>query len=400
MKDFVMDLPGNVAFILDKMKSAGYEAHIVGGSVRDAVLGRERGDYDITTNALPEETKAVFDGYRIIETGIKHGTVTLVLDSEPYEITTYRLDGDYKDNRHPDSVTFTSLLGEDLMRRDFTVNAMAYNPDTGITDLFGGRQDSADRLIRAVGDPYKRFDEDALRILRALRFAAVLDFEIESETAVAVRSRAHLLSSISKERIYTEFKKLVMGVSALKILTEYADVIAPLTCGLLIENVPKKELFDKSELQTRFAALFLLNSDSPSEHGYRVLTELKTDKLTRSGVSDTLRVYKDIDFKDETAVLRHLADYGAELTLSALRLGVLIEKFGEREEALYLSALASGKPYAISQLAVRGNDIASLGVRGEKIGEALKKLLYTVIDGRVENEREALLEYLKKTKEV
>lgn len=400
MKDFVMDLPGNVAFILDKMKSAGYEAHVVGGSVRDAVLGRERGDYDITTNALPEETKAVFDGYRIIETGIKHGTVTLVLDGEPYEITTYRLDGDYKDNRHPDSVTFTSLLGEDLMRRDFTVNAMAYNPDTGITDLFGGRQDSADRLIRAVGDPYKRFDEDALRILRALRFAAVLDFEIESETAVAVRSRAHLLSSISKERIYTELKKLVMGVSALKILTEYADVIAPLTCGLLIENVPKKELFDKSELQTRFAALFLLNSDSPSEHGYRVLTELKTDKLTRSGVSDTLRVYKDIDFKDETAVLRHLADYGAELTLSALKLGVLTEKFGEREEALYLSALASGKPYAISQLAVRGNDIASLGVRGEKIGEALKKLLYTVIDGRMENEREALLEYLKTTKEV
>ena len=395
-----MDLPGNVAFILDKMKSAGYEAHVVGGSVRDAVLGRERGDYDITTNALPEETKAVFDGYRIIETGIKHGTVTLVLDGEPYEITTYRLDGDYKDNRHPDSVTFTSLLGEDLMRRDFTVNAMAYNPDTGITDLFGGRQDSADRLIRAVGDPYKRFDEDALRILRALRFAAVLDFEIESETAVAVRSRAHLLSSISKERIYTELKKLVMGVSALKILTEYADVIAPLTCGLLIENVPKKELFDKSELQTRFAALFLLNSDSPSEHGYRVLTELKTDKLTRSGVSDTLRVYKDIDFKDETAVLRHLADYGAELTLSALKLGVLTEKFGEREEALYLSALASGKPYAISQLAVRGNDIASLGVRGEKIGEALKKLLYTVIDGRMENEREALLEYLKTTKEV
>ena len=400
MKDFVMDLPGNVAFILDKMKNAGYEAHVVGGSVRDAVLGRERGDYDITTNALPEETKAVFDGYRIIETGIKHGTVTLVLDGEPYEITTYRLDGDYKDNRHPDSVTFTSLLGEDLMRRDFTVNAMAYNPDTGITDLFGGRQDSADRLIRAVGDPYKRFDEDALRILRALRFAAVLDFEIESETAVAVRSRAHLLSSISKERIYTELKKLVMGVSALKILTEYADVIAPLTCGLLIENVPKKELFDKSELQTRFAALFLLNSDSPSEHGYRVLTELKTDKLTRSGVSDTLRVYKDIDFKDETAVLRHLADYGAELTLSALKLGVLTEKFGEREEALYLSALASGKPYAISQLAVRGNDIASLGVRGEKIGEALKKLLYTVIDGRVENEREALLTYLKTTKEV
>ena len=400
MKDFVMDLPNNVALILDKMKSSGYEAHVVGGSVRDAVIGRERGDYDITTNALPDETKAVFDGYRIIETGIKHGTVTLIIDGEPYEITTYRLDGDYKDNRHPDSVTFTSLLEEDLKRRDFTVNAMAYNSDTGITDLFGGRQDGADRLIRAVGDPYKRFDEDALRILRALRFAAVLDFKIESETAVAIRSRAHLLASISKERVYAELKKLIMGVSALDILTEYADVIAPLMCGLLIENVPSRELFDKAELHTRFSALFLLNSDSPTDCAYRVFTELKTDKLTRSRVSDALAVYNDVDFKTEAAVLRHLADFGAEPTLDALKLGILTERFGEREEKTYVSALRSCKPYSISQLAVRGNDAASLGLRGEKIGAALKELLYAVIDGKADNEREALLEYLKTTKEV
>ena len=400
MKDFVMDLPNNVALILDKMKSSGYEAHVVGGSVRDAVIGRERGDYDITTNALPDETKAVFDGYRIIETGIKHGTVTLIIDGEPYEITTYRLDGDYKDNRHPDSVTFTSLLEEDLKRRDFTVNAMAYNSDTGITDLFGGRQDGADRLIRAVGDPYKRFDEDALRILRALRFAAVLDFKIESKTAVAIRSRAHLLASISKERVYAELKKLVMGVSALDILTEYADVIAPLMCGLLIENVPSRELFDKAELHTRFSALFLLNSDSPTDHAYRVFTELKTDKLTRSRVSDALAVYNDVDFKTEAAVLRCLADFGAETTFDALKLGILTERFGEREEKTYASALRSGKPYSISQLAVRGNDAASLGLRGEKIGEALKELLYAVIDGKADNEREALIEYLKTTKEV
>ena len=395
MRDFVMELPKNVSFILDRMKSCGYEAHVVGGAVRDAAIGRERGDYDITTNALPEETKAVFDGYRIIETGIKHGTVTLLLDGEPYEITTYRVDGDYKDNRHPESVTFTPVLEEDLMRRDFTVNAMAYNPDTGLSDPFGGRRDGRDRLIRAVGDPYKRFDEDALRILRALRFASVLGFEIEERTREAVRKRAHLLSSISKERIYTELKKLVVGKDATRILVEYADVLAPSLGGLRIEKLPEKELFDMAEAESRFASLFLLNSESPREHAYGVFTELKTDKLTRSRVSDALDVYESVNFDDERATLHHLADFGTEPTLDALKLGVLVGRFAEKEKDACESALASGTPYAISGLAVRGGDVAALGLRGEAIGEALKTLLYAVIDGKTKNEREALLEYLR-----
>ena len=169
-----MQLPESVDFILSKMKEHGFTAHVVGGSVRDSLIGRELGDFDITTNALPEQTKAVFADHRTVDTGIKHGTVTLVLDGIPYEITTYRVDGEYNDNRHPDSVTFTDRLEEDLARRDFTVNAMAYNPDNGLSDPFGGRLDAEKGLIRAVGDPYKRFDEDALRILRALRFVLLV----------------------------------------------------------------------------------------------------------------------------------------------------------------------------------------------------------------------------------
>lgn len=395
MSDFVMELPPHVEFILAEMKKNGYSAHIVGGSVRDAVIGRERSDFDITTNALPEQTKAVFEGYRIIETGIKHGTVTLVLDGEPYEITTYRVDGDYKDNRHPESVTFTAQLEEDLMRRDFTVNAMAYAPDTGLTDPFGGRRDGADRLIRAVGDPYKRFDEDALRILRALRFASVLGFRIEEKTAQAVRERAHLLVAISKERIYAEFKKLVMGVDATKILIEYADVLAPSLGGIVIKNLPKKELFDRAEAHTRFSSLFLLNSDSPAEHSYSAFTELKTDKLMRSRVADAIEIYGSVTFRDVRTTLAHFAGYGVQTSLDALSLGILTERFTEREAQTCADALSSAIPYTVSQLAVRGDDVSALGFKGEKIGDALKSLLYAVIEGKVENERDALLAYLK-----
>ena len=174
MSDFKMDLPIDVLYIIERLGASGFSAHVVGGSVRDSLIGRSLGDFDITMNATPDETKAVFEGCKTVDTGIKHGTVTLVLGGIPYEITTYRVDGDYKDNRHPDSVRFTDRLEEDLARRDFTVNAMAYSPDAGLSDPFGGREDAARKLIRAVGDPRVRFDEDALRILRALRFASVL----------------------------------------------------------------------------------------------------------------------------------------------------------------------------------------------------------------------------------
>ena len=396
MSEFVMQLPHDVLFIIEKMNEAGFSAHVVGGSVRDALIGRECGDIDITTNALPEETKKVFAGYRIIETGIKHGTVTIVLGTDQYEITTYRVDGDYKDGRHPDSVTFTPLLREDLMRRDFTVNAMAYSPESGIVDPFGGREDADIGLIRAVGDPYRRFDEDALRILRALRFAAVLGFKIEDLTAKAIRDCSPKLSLISKERIYTELKKLIMGKDAMRIFTEYSDVIAPMLLDLKIKNLPRKELFDRAELCTRFSAIFLLNSHAPTEHIYYAFNDLKTDKLTRDRVTDAIEVYDAVTFENVIETLKHLANFGRETVEDTLKLGALLERFGQMEEKIYKEALDSGIPYTISGLDVRGGDISSLGLKGERIGEALKSLLYAVINGDVKNERDALLSYIKK----
>ncbi len=396
MSEFNMQLPTDVRFILDKMSESGYLAHVVGGSVRDSLIGRPLGDFDITTNATPNQTKAVFCDYRTVDTGIKHGTVTLVLNGTPYEITTYRVDGDYKDNRHPEEVTFTDRLDEDLARRDFTVNAMAYNPYTGLSDPFGGREDAACRLIRAVGDPKVRFSEDALRILRALRFASVLGFEIERDTADALRELANHLSSISKERIYTELKKLVMGVDATSVLYEYADVLECVLCGLRIEKLPDKERFDKADIYSRFASLFLLNSDEPEELAERVFTDLKTDKFTRTHTVSVLSAYDNVNFDDKRSTLTALAQYGDEVIEGVLALGVLTGKFTDRESHTLTEALGCDTPYTISGLAIRGGDLLALGIKGEDVGVALNMLLSAVIDGKVENNLDDLKAYLLK----
>lgn len=220
-----MDMPKNVDIAINLLQSAGFEAYAVGGCVRDSLLGKTPNDWDITTSAKPEDMKSVFADFHCIDTGIKHGTVTVVIDGEPLEITTFRLDGEYEDNRHPKSVTFTSNLGADLGRRDFTVNAMAYSKKTGTVDLFGGQNDLKNKIIRCVGDPDRRFNEDALRILRALRFASALDFEIEEKTAQSLLKNRALLGNISEERIAKELLKLVCGKGAKRILTDFAPVL-------------------------------------------------------------------------------------------------------------------------------------------------------------------------------
>ena len=396
MSDFKMQLPGDVLFIIDRMNKSGYSAHVVGGSVRDSLIGRELGDFDITTSALPEETKAVFDGCRIVDTGIKHGTVTLVLDGVPYEITTYRVDGDYKDNRHPECVTFTASLEEDLARRDFTVNAMAYDPTRGLVDPFGGQIDAKKRVIRAVGDPYRRFDEDALRILRALRFASVLGFEIDDTTAKAARELSSNLSSISKERIYTEFKKLLMGKSAIDVLSAYADIIAVALDGFKISALPDKERFTDADYLTRLAAVFKMNATDPLAAADMVLTALKTDKFTRTHTISVLKAYKEASFGTEKEALLLLARHGRESVEGALALGLLEGGFSQNERENLTLAIDSGTPYTISGLAVRGGDLSSIGIKGEGIGETLTKLLYAVINGEVKNDKEALLELAQK----
>ena len=394
MRDFRMDLPSDVLYILDRMKASGYTAHVVGGSVRDSMLGRPLGDFDITTNALPNETKAVFVGERIIETGIKHGTVTLVLGGVPYEITTYRVDGEYADNRHPDSVTFTDRLVEDLMRRDFTVNAMAYNPEMGLYDPYDGTSDAEARTIRAVGDPYLRFSEDALRILRALRFASVLGFMIEERTAEAARDKAHLVDGVSRERIYVELKKLVMGVDATRVLTEYSELLAPSLSGLLVRSTPDEGLLAKTDFCTRFASLYLINSHDPATHAEEALTALRSDKLTRTRVKTMLEGYNRVELTDKRSVLLALSRLGEGAVRDVLGLGILMKRYGDAETSLVDEAIASGVPYTLSALALSGKDVASLGFRGEMIGAKLKELLEAVINGEVENEKESLLAYI------
>ncbi|MBR0153830.1 MAG: CCA tRNA nucleotidyltransferase, partial [Lachnospiraceae bacterium] len=204
-----MLIPANAELILRSLEEAGHEAYIVGGCVRDALLGREPQDWDITTSALPEQVQALFR--RTIDTGIQHGTVTVMFGKEAYEVTTYRIDGEYHDGRHPDQVTFTRSLEEDLKRRDFTINAMAYNPKRGLVDLFGGQKDLAERVIRAVGDARERFSEDALRMLRAVRFAGQLGFAIEEGTLEGIRALAPTLAKISQERIREELTKLLLS---------------------------------------------------------------------------------------------------------------------------------------------------------------------------------------------
>ena len=396
MSEFNMKLSSDVMFILDKMKESGYSAHVVGGSVRDSLIGRPLGDFDITTNATPDETKAVFEGYKIVDTGIKHGTVTLVLSGVPYEITTYRVDGDYKDNRHPDSVTFTDRLEDDLARRDFTVNAMAYDLVFGLSDPFGGREDAKGKLIRAVGDPKVRFDEDALRILRALRFASVLGFHIEDATAAAARELASRLTFISKERVYTELKKLIMGVDATKILAEYSEIFEIILGGIVIEKLPEKALFDSADYYSRLTSIFLLNTPEPVAYAEQILTDLKTDKFTRTHTISVLSAYNNVSFDERRCALVALAKYGKEVTEGVLALGILMGRFSDKENAILTEALECGVPYAIGGLDIRGTDLIALGIKGEKIGEALNSLLFAVIDGRVENEKDALRSYISK----
>ena len=396
MSKFNMNLPSDVLFILDKMKESGYSAHVVGGSVRDSLIGRPLDDFDITTNATPDQTKAVFEDYKTVDTGIKHGTVTLVLSGVPYEITTYRVDGDYKDNRHPDSVTFTDRLEEDLARRDFTVNAMAYDPTSGLSDPFGGREDVEMKLIRAVGDPKVRFEEDALRILRALRFASVLGFHIEDATAAAARELAKHLESISKERVYTELKKLIMGVDATKILAEYSEIFEIILGGIVIEKLPEKALFDSADYYSRLTSIFLLNTPEPVAYAEQILTDLKTDKFTRTHTISVLSAYNNVSFDERRCALVALAKYGKEVTEGVLALGILMGRFSDRDSVILTDALECGVPCTIGGLDIRGTDLIALGIKGEKIGEALNSLLFAVIDGRVENEKDALRSYISK----
>ena len=228
-----IQLPSPVEQAIGRLNAAGYEAYAVGGCVRDSLMNRTPNDWDITTSATPEQTRAVFDGVSVIETGIRHGTVTVLLDGQPLDITTYRIDGSYSDSRHPDEVRFTASLKEDLARRDFTVNALAYHPNAGIVDCFGGVEDLTQNIIRCVGEPDKRFTEDALRVMRGVRFASQLSFSLEPATEISLRKHAPLLQKVAAERLRVELMKLLCGPQVLKILLDFPHVLGQLIPELL-----------------------------------------------------------------------------------------------------------------------------------------------------------------------
>ena len=387
-----MFLPEKVSFIINRLESLGFSAGAVGGAVRDTLLGREVGDYDITTSARPENIVFAFPELRVIETGIKHGTVTLLVDGETFEVTTYRIDGDYKDNRHPDSVEFTSELSLDLSRRDFTVNAMYYNDTEGLVDLFGGREDIERGLIRAVGEAEKRFEEDGLRILRAIRFASVLFFSLEEKTREAVHRKAYLLNGISRERIYTEFKKLISGVGAYRVLCEYSDVIRVIIPELSGLSLPPEESFNEASFEARLLSLFALNSNNPREDFSHAMQSLKTDKAIRVRGVEALNNYNE-DYKKDSDLGMLLMRAGEEAALLTLELRRALGLDAGDEVERLVEILSGGLPYKISHLQITGNDILTLGYSGKDVGRVLHLALIAVINGEIKNERKVLLRF-------
>ena len=392
-----MIIPENIIYVLDTLTGKGFEAYMVGGSVRDMVMGKEPSDFDITANALPEEIIECFEGKKMVLSGMKHGTVAPIINHEAIEITTYRVDGEYKDSRRPEEVFFTRSLREDLKRRDFTVNAMAMDKNFNIIDPYDGRADIENKVIRCVGEAEKRFSEDALRIMRGLRFSSVLGFSIEEETKNAILKLYPLLSNIAKERIFTELKKLVTGENAGKILSDYKDVF--LFIMPLLSSITENKFFEnakkvKGDLATAFGILF--DGLTPEDSG-KILSSLKSDNALKTAVTSLIKD-KNEDILTEVALknyLRERADEDAERLIEyKYCLGLISEE--EKNEARKILSSLKGACIRIKDLDIKGSDLVNMGFEGSKIGVALEALLSAVIEKKCENTKTELLEYVKK----
>ncbi len=371
----------NAEHIINMLNLSGYEAYAVGGAVRDMILNRTSDDWDITTSATPDQTKKVFSEYSLIETGIKHGTVGVVIDKKVYEVTTYRTENDYTDSRHPDSVTFVRDLEADLARRDFTVNAIAYSKEKGFVDPFGGISDIERGIIRTVGNPFDRFSEDALRILRAIRFSSVLGFEIEENTSSALFKLSNTLNKVSPERIFTELKKLLMGKNAQTVIDKYSNVLKCIVpINGITQNISKLPLDFSMRLtclcsETVIEALEFLRADNKTKHECLVM-------VNSTPMPD-----------DRVALKRYISNLGRkDATLVTTYRRAL---YGEDKNNVSGKLLTSDECMFISDLAVDGNDVSKLGFKGKSIGEVLDKLLDCVIEGKAENNKESLLAIAK-----
>lgn len=429
--------------LIDIIEKSGYEAYFVGGCVRDYIMSRPCDDIDLTTSAKPNELEVILNksNIRYIETGLKHGTVTAVFDKTNFEITTYRTDGDYLDSRHPENVSFVTNINEDLSRRDFTINAMAYNSSRGLVDLFGGKDDINNKIIKTVGDADKRFNEDALRIMRAIRFASVLGFDIDENTKKAIFANKELLKNVSAERIFVELSKLIMGDNAFNILMEYKEVLAVVVPELEpCFNVPQNthwHLYDvwehtckavvsaPKDLSLRLTMLlhdigkpFAKTTDENGvDHfkGHQKISGKMADvALKRLKVSNEIynRAMAVIPIHDmhigtsKKSIKRMLSKIGVNALYDLIEVK-RADKLAQNPEmtadelanlditkAELAVIIKEGEAFKIKDLKINGNDLIKLGYKGREIGSTLELLLDKVIGEEVENEKSALIKYI------
>lgn len=429
--------PDYILKAIDILKYNGHSAYAVGGCVRDSVMGRTPNDWDMTTSATPDEMKLAFDGYRIIPTGIKHGTLTVMIDSHPVEITTMRIDGSYSDSRHPESVSFTQKIEEDLSRRDFTVNAMAYSPETGLVDPFGGRLDTERKIIRCVGNPDKRFHEDALRILRAIRFASVLGFGIEEETAASIIKNRCLLNDISKERIRAELIKLLCGQNVDKVLLEFKQVIfeiipelqatdgflqhtpyhiydvwthiakvtssiestSDLRVAALLHDVEKPSMF---RLDTSGIGHFKGHPQKGAQTAEEILRRLRFSNAEIKHIATIIYLHDERPDGNRHHLTKLCAKFGIDNVDDTMKLIIadahgknpsIIEQeiqVAENARKQISEMRAENACLSIHALDINGNDIMALGIDRTQIKDTLDYLLDSVIDEKTENKKAAL----------
>ena len=436
------NIPQEVIDIITKIEDNGYEAYMVGGCVRDLIMGNTPDDYDICSSALPRQTMEIFKGEGMVTAGLKHGTVGIIRKKNVYEITTYRLDGEYTDGRHPDSVAFTDKLGEDLLRRDFTINAMAYNPKTGIVDMYGGREDIKKGVIKCVGNPEERFSEDALRILRAIRFAARFNFKVDDATKLAMHKLYPTIEKVSMERITTEFVKTLQTKKASEYVDEFREIIA-----LFIPEIKAMFEFDQKSVWHSFdlwghtikalsyadgdvyvrMAAFLHDIGKPlvfttDEYGHRhfasheqegakmakkILKRLKCSNDIVDNVSLLISVH-DFTLVDSKKSVKKLLQKLGEDNFNRLMIlrkaDVVAHKEDADENALHLlnkmcelkeEIIKANECFSIKSLAIGGNDLIEMGIApGPKLGQILNTLLEEVIAENVENTDSALKDYV------
>ncbi len=389
-----MKYPEYVEKIIDRLESRGYEAYIVGGSVRDMLLGREPHDFDVTTSALPEQILAAFEDFRTIPTGLKHGTVTVLSEGECVEITTFRIDGEYLDSRRPESVEFTSDVASDLSRRDFTVNAMAYSHSRGLVDPFGGREDIDKQVIRAVGEPTKRFGEDALRIMRAFRFSAQLGFRIDDQTLRAAGELSGKLENIAMERIASEFLKLICSKNpkiTLELMREYG-IFKFVTEGYAPSERTISALAEAPTSERVRLGIFM--SECDTEKAGEILRGLKLSNKLISNSKTIARGCALPLFGNDADARRFIGSHG-ELAVDTLAAALALCNTDKNFEALVLENLSKNNCTNGKGLAINGSHLVKLGAEGRDVGRILSALLERVIERPEDNTEKILLAMAK-----